>query len=46
MSEWLKIMLEEISRKHLEADDQAAEQRLRDQEQPPKQAPAPAGPEG
>ena len=46
MSEWLKIMLEEIARKRLEAEQQAAEQRRRDGEQNPNPAPAPTGPAG
>ena len=45
MSEWLKIMLEEIARKQLEAEQQAAEQRRREDEIP-KPAPAPGGPAG
>jgi hypothetical protein len=47
MSEWLKIMLEEIARKRLEADSQAAEQRRRDEEgSAPAPAPASTGPAG
>jgi hypothetical protein len=46
MSEWLKIMLEEIARKQLEAEQQAAEQRRRSEEDPQPPPPAPAGPRG
>jgi hypothetical protein len=46
MSEWLKIMLEEIARKQQEAEQQAAEQQRRSEENPQAPAPAPAGPRG
>jgi len=46
VSEWLKIMLEEIARKQLEADAQAAEARRRREEASPPAPPAPAGPGG